>query len=54
MPLISHLAGEEYDQKNYYDFANTLYVRTLIDENNSFMSSLDIISLYTEIPIAEL
>ena len=51
VPLISHLADNQYSLKNSYDFADTL--RILNDANNSFMCSLDISSLYTNIPVAE-
>ena len=51
VPLISHLADNQYSLKNSYDFADT--IRTLSDANNSFMCSLDISSLYTNIPVAE-
>ena len=45
------MADSQYNLNNSYDFADTL--RTLNGANNSFMCSLDISSLYTNIPVAE-
>ena len=51
VPLKSQLVINPYILKKSYDFASTLY--TLTDAKNSFMCSLDITSLYTNIPVAE-
>ena len=52
VPLISHLADNQYNLKNSFDFADIL--RTLNDANNSFIYSLAISSLYKNIPVAEM
>ena len=51
LPLISHLADNQHNIKNSYNFAYTL--RTHNNANNSFISSLHISSLYTNTSFAE-
>ena len=46
------ISSKSFSVKKSYDFANTL--RTLSDANNSYMRSLDISSLYTNMPATEI
>jgi len=51
VPLLSHLSVNEYTVKNSYDFADEIC--KLTNSNRYYMCSLDIKSLYTNVPINE-
>lgn len=51
IPLISHLATNEYTLKNSYDFVSC--INNFSGADNYFMCSLDVESLYTNIPVNE-
>ena len=50
-PMISHLAKNDYVLKNSYQFANE--VSGIKNAENFHMSSFDIESLYTNVPVSE-
>ena len=51
IPIISHLASNDYMLKNSYDFVST--IQGIPDADSLYMCSFDIESLYTSIPVDE-
>jgi hypothetical protein len=51
LPLISHLSTNTYSLQNSYDFSTT--IQNIPEASKLFMCSLDIQSLYTNVPVKE-
>ena len=51
IPYISHLASNEYTLNNSHDFATA--IQKVNNADKLYMCSLDIVSLYTNIPVQE-
>ena len=51
MPLLSHLTTKANNVLNFYDFVDSL--KSASDAGSYYMCSLDMTSLYTNIPVEE-